>query len=155
MSVLETHIRRPLRMLLVAVALVGLAAGYCLGRAGGGGGGHASSSSRSYSSSHGSYSGQGDSGAVLILLLAVAAVLVYVAVQNAQLKAELSDKLTAVHHLTAELEQRDPLWNLQAMTTRVNEVFFKVQAAWAARDQDLARDCMSDQLYRRHKAQTD
>lgn len=153
MSVLETYIRRPLRMLLVAVALVGLAAGYCLGRAGGGGGGHASSSS--HSSSHGSYSGQGDSGAVLVLLLVVAAVLVCVAVQNAQLKAELSDKLTAVRHLTAELEQRDPLWNLRAMMTRVNEVFFKVQAAWTQRDQNLARDYMSDQLYRRHKAQTD
>jgi predicted lipid-binding transport protein (Tim44 family) len=92
---------------------------------------------------------------VLVLLLVVTAVLVYVAVQNAQLKAELSDKLTAVHRLTAELEQRDPLWNLQAMTSRVNEVFFKVQAAWVALNQNLARDCMSDQLYRRHKAQTD
>jgi hypothetical protein len=156
MSVLETRIQRPLRILLVAVALVGLAAGYCLGRAGGGGGGggHASSS-HSYSSSHGSYSGQGDIGAVLILLLVVATVLVYTLVQNAQLKTELSNKLTAVRHLTAELEQRDPLWNLQAMTTRVNEVFYKVQAAWTQCDQDLARDCMSDQLYRRHKAQTD
>ena len=146
--------QRPLGTLFGAVALVALAAGYCLGRAGGGGGGgHASS--HSYSSSHGSYSGQGDGGTVLILLLVVVAVLVYVAVQNFQLKAELKDKFTAVRNLTEELEKRDPLWNLQAMTSRVNEVFYKVQAAWTERNQELARDCMSDKLYHRHKTQTD
>ena len=142
-------------MLLGAVALVGLAAGYCLGRAGGGGG-HASSS-HSYSSSHGSYSGGAGSGgpAVLLLLLVIVVVLVAVVAQNYQLKKSLSEKFAVVRDLTAELEQRDPLWNLQAMTTRVNEVFYKVQAAWTQRNQDLARDCMSEKLYRRHKAQTD
>jgi hypothetical protein len=153
MNALQAHWSRPLSILFGAIALVGLAAGYCLGRAGGGGGGHAGSS-HSYSSSHGSYSSQGDGGVLLILLLVVVAVLVYTAVQNFQLKAELSNKFAAVRNLTAELEKRDPLWNLQAMTSRVNEVFYKVQAAWTERNQDLARDCMSDQLYHRHKAQT-
>lgn len=152
MRALETSIQRPLRVLMGAVALVELAASHCLGRAGGG---HASSS-YSYSSSHGSYSGQGDNGPmVMLLLLVLVAVLVYVVVQNLQLKAELNDRFAAVRALTAELEKRDPLWNLQTMTSRVNDVFFKVQAAWTQRNQDLARACMSDKLYRRHKAQTD
>lgn len=151
MNLPKPRLQRPLMTLLGAVALVGLAAGYCLGRAGGG---HASSS-HSYSNSHGSYSGQGDAGAVLILLLVVVAVLVCVAVQNYQLKTELSEKFKAVQNLTEELAKRDPLWNLQAMTSRVNEVFYKVQAAWTARNQELARDCMSDELYHRHKAKTD
>jgi predicted lipid-binding transport protein (Tim44 family) len=91
----------------------------------------------------------------MLLLLVVVAVLVVVMIQNRQLQAELNDKYLAVQNLTAELEKRDPLWNLQAMTSRVNEVFFKVQAAWTERNQDLVRDCMSDALYYRHKAQTD
>ncbi|RZK89251.1 MAG: Tim44 domain-containing protein [Hymenobacter sp.] len=153
MNLPKTHVQRLPGTLLGAIALVGLAAGYCLGRAGGGSG-HASSN-HSYSS-HGSYSGQGDGGAVfLLLLLGVVAVLVYLAVQNHQLKSELNEKFTAVRNLTEELAKQDPLWNLQTMTSRVNEVFYKVQAAWAARDQELARDCLSDKLYHRHKTQTD
>lgn len=156
MKTSETPVRRPLSILLGGIALVGLAAGYCLGRAGGGGGGGHASSSHGYSSSHGSYSGQGDNGLmVMVLIFVIVAMLVYVAVQNLQLKTELNDKFIAVRNLTAELEKRDPLWDLQTMTSRVNEVFFKVQAAWTERNQDLARDCMSDPLYYRHKAQTD
>jgi len=34
-------------------------------------------------------------------------------------------------------------------------VFFKVQQAWTARNQDIARDAMSQSLYERHKLQTD
>jgi len=156
MKASAASVRRSLSLLLGSIALVGLAAGYCLGRAGGGGGGGHASSSHSYSGSHGSYSGQGDNGpVVMLLLLVVVVVLVYVVVQNLQLKTELNEKFAAVRNLTAELEKRDPLWNLQTMTSRVNEVFFKVQAAWTQRNQDLARDCMSHQLYQRHKTQTD
>jgi predicted lipid-binding transport protein (Tim44 family) len=81
--------------------------------------------------------------------------LLYLAMQNHQLKAELSKKFAAVESLTAELSTTDPLWNLRTMTSRVNEVFFKVQAAWTERNQELARDCMSDKVYHRHKALTD
>ena len=88
-------------------------------------------------------------------MLVVVGVFVYVAWQNYQLKSELSEKFAAVKNLTEELEKQDPLWNLRTMKSRVNEVFFKVQAAWAERNQELARDCMSDKLYQRHKAQTD
>ncbi|RZL04614.1 MAG: hypothetical protein EOO62_20865, partial [Hymenobacter sp.] len=96
-----------------------------------------------------------DGAVFLILLLVVIAGLVYVAVQNQQLKAELSEKFAAVQTLTEELAKQDPLWNLRTMTSRVNEVFFKVQAAWTERNQELARGCLSDKLYRWHKTQTD
>jgi hypothetical protein len=39
--------------------------------------------------------------------------------------------------------------------SRVERVYFKVQEAWTARNQDIAEDCMSDALYCRHKLQTD
>jgi predicted lipid-binding transport protein (Tim44 family) len=41
------------------------------------------------------------------------------------------------------------------MQERVEEVFYRVQEAWAECNQDLARDCMTNSLYERHKSQTD
>jgi predicted lipid-binding transport protein (Tim44 family) len=57
--------------------------------------------------------------------------------------------------LTARLEAFDPMWNMDAISARVEETYFKVQEAWAARDQDIAKDYMSPRLYAKHKAQTD
>ena len=161
---MKTPIQRHLLGLVSTVAFVALAAGYCLGRAGGGGG-HASSSSHSYSSAHGyssfghgysSGSSGGDGGVVVLLaLLGAVGLVAYLMRQNQQYKAELAEKFRAVKDLTTELSQADPLWNLRKMTNRVNKVFFRVQQAWTERNQELARDCMSDRLYRRHKAMTD
>ncbi|HNY10660.1 MAG TPA: TIM44-like domain-containing protein [Candidatus Wallbacteria bacterium] len=38
---------------------------------------------------------------------------------------------------------------------RIREVFFKVEKAWAERDQRMASDCMSPRLYEKHKRDTD
>ena len=154
---MKTPIQRHLIGLVSTVAFVALAAGYCLGRAGGGGG-HASSSSHSYSSAHGYSSGSsgGDGSFVpLLALLGAVGLVAYLMRQNQQHKVELAEKFRAVKDLTNELSQADPLWNLRKMTSRVNKVFFRVQQAWTERNQELARDCMSDRLYRRHKALTD
>lgn len=154
---MKTRIQQHLVGILSTVAFVALAAGYCLGRAGGGGG-HASSSSHSYSSAHGYSSGSsgGDGGVVVLLaLLGAVGLVAYLMRQNQQYKAELAEKFRAVKDLTDELSQADPLWNLRKMTNRVNKIFFRVQQAWTERNQELARDCMSDRLYRRHKAMTD
>jgi hypothetical protein len=162
---MKTRIQQHLVGLVSTVAFVALAAGYCLGRAGGGGG-HASSSSHSYSSASHGYSGGGygyssgssggDGSFVLLLaLLGAVGLVAYLMRQNQQYKAELAEKFRAVKDLTKELSQADPLWNLRKMTIRVNKVFFRVQQAWTERNQELARDCMSDRIYRRHKALTD
>src|SRR5438132_876092 len=55
----------------------------------------------------------------------------------------------------AAIKAKDPNFDERAFTDRAQTTFFKVQQAWAARNQDLARDCMSDALYERHKMQTD
>lgn len=156
---MKTRVQQHLAGLVSTVALVALAAGYCLGRAGGGGGGGHASSSHSYSSvGHGYSSGSygGDSGFVLMLaLLGAAGLVAYLTWQNQQYKVELAEKFRAVKVLTEELSQADPLWNLRAMMSRVNTVFFRVQQAWTERNQETARPFMSDQLYVRHKALTD
>ncbi len=54
-----------------------------------------------------------------------------------------------------EIKKRDPNFDEHAFLDRAQTAFFKLQQAWTARDQDLARDVMSDALYERHKMQTD
>jgi hypothetical protein len=55
----------------------------------------------------------------------------------------------------AAIKAKDPNFDERAFLDRAQTTFFKIQQAWAARNQDLARDCMSDALYERHKMQTD
>jgi len=55
----------------------------------------------------------------------------------------------------AAIQKRDPNFSEAVFLDRAQTAFFKVQQAWAARNQDLARDVMSEALYQRHKLQTD
>lgn len=55
----------------------------------------------------------------------------------------------------AAIKQHDPNFDERVFLDRAQTAFFKLQHAWAARNQDLARDVMSDALYERHKIQTD
>lgn len=55
----------------------------------------------------------------------------------------------------AAIKARDPNFDEQAFIDRANTAFFKLQQAWTQRNQDLARDVMSEALYERHKMQTD
>jgi predicted lipid-binding transport protein (Tim44 family) len=55
----------------------------------------------------------------------------------------------------AAIKQHDPGFDERSFLDRAQTAFFKIQQAWMARNQDLARDVMSDALYERHKMQTD
>ena len=55
----------------------------------------------------------------------------------------------------AAIKARDPNFDEKVFLDRAETAFFKCQQAWAARNQDLARDVMTDTLYERHKMQTD
>ena len=55
----------------------------------------------------------------------------------------------------AAIKAKDPNFDERAFLDRAQTSFFKIQQAWAARNQDVARECMSDALYERHKMQTD
>ena len=57
--------------------------------------------------------------------------------------------------LISQIEKFDSSWNLNKIKSRVEIAFFKIQEAWMARDQDIAKDYMSQRLYLKHKAQTD
>ena len=49
----------------------------------------------------------------------------------------------------------DRAWDPDVIKHRIKVVYFKVQEAWTARDQRIAKDCLSEKLYDEHKRQTD
>ena len=55
----------------------------------------------------------------------------------------------------SKIKARDPNFDERAFLDRAQTAFFKIQQAWTQRNQDVARDVMSDALYERHKMQTD
>jgi hypothetical protein len=67
----------------------------------------------------------------------------------------LARKSRQAQALLARLADANGTWQHEALQRRIKEVYVKVQKAWTARNQDLAKDSVSDQLYQRHKAQTD
>lgn len=49
----------------------------------------------------------------------------------------------------------DACWNPDSLKDRIKFVYFKVQEAWMARDQNIAMNCLSKKLFQDHKRQTD
>jgi hypothetical protein len=131
--ILKTNKKYIKTLLLV---LFVFSAGYLLARAGGGGG------------------RLGGSGGPLTTFLAYILApffLIYIAVSSALLER----KRNKAKHLIQKLETEDAIWNHRKMMARIDEVFLKVQIAWTERNQDLAKDYMSDRIYAKHKIQTD
>lgn len=57
--------------------------------------------------------------------------------------------------LLEKISKQDEAWSPAAIKARIEETYFMVQQAWKERNQDLARQYMSDRLYQKHKLQTD
>lgn len=118
-------------LLLVALFI----SDFCLARAGGGG-------------------SVGGSNGILVVILAFILApffLIYAAIVTVILRR----KTRKAKKMIAEISRKDKLWNYRSMIARVEEVYFKVQKAWAERNQNLARECMSDRIFEKHKFQTD
>jgi hypothetical protein len=124
------HNRLGLAWIIVGALLL-LAPEIALGRAGGGGGGH----------------GKGS----WLNLVMLPILLIYSAIITHQVRK----KSKACNDLLARIGKQDPAWDPDSIKHRVEQVFFKVQQAWMARDQNLAKDCMSNAIFEKHKLQTD
>ncbi len=57
--------------------------------------------------------------------------------------------------LLQQISEKDPVWEIDRIKARIEETYFKVQEAWRERNQDIAREYMSQRLYNKHKLQTD
>ena len=84
-------------------------------------------------------------------IIALPLMLIYAAI----ITFKVREKSRACQELLARLKKLDPAWDLDAIQRRVSQVFFKVQQAWMERDQNIAKDCMSQAIFDKHKMQTD
>jgi preprotein translocase subunit SecG len=117
-----------------------------LARAGGGGSFSGGGSSYSSGSSGGSDGPAAFWGIVLSpIFFAFSGIATYVA-RKKHLQAKA---------LAEQIAQQDKIWDLSHIKARIEETYFKVQIAWRERDQEIAREYMSDRLYNKHKLQTD
>ena len=53
------------------------------------------------------------------------------------------------------LSKHDSTWNLNNIKKDIEETFYMIQIAWRERNQDFAKEFMSDYMYERLKLQTD
>jgi preprotein translocase subunit YajC len=121
---------------LLTTILFLIFANYCLARAGGGGG-----------------IGGGGGGILTTILAFILAP--FFLIYSIIVSIKLTHRNNKVQDLTAELAKGDKIWNHRNMMATVEQVFFKVQEAWMERNQDLAKDVMSERIYQKHKMQTD
>jgi predicted lipid-binding transport protein (Tim44 family) len=76
-------------------------------------------------------------------------------VDESELPAAKAGAAQTVRAGLAQIKERDQNFDENVFLDRAQTAFFKIQQAWEARNQDLARDVMTDSLYQRHKLQTD
>lgn len=121
---------KTLGILLLALTIMALIPPDVWARAGGGG-------------------GRGGGGILALILypffLIYSAIATYIACKKNKECKDLVDRLS----------RKDPGWNMNNIKGQVETAYFKVQQAWTERNQDLARDYVSDRLYNLHKSQTD
>jgi predicted lipid-binding transport protein (Tim44 family) len=119
----------PARHHWLATLLLCLPAGEALARAGGGGGG-------------------GPLGKLWLVLLPI--LILYSAVLGVLVFHKNREARAALKKAS-----RDPFWNPDAIQDRIEHVYFRVQEAWTKADQGLARDCLSERIFEKHRMQTD
>ncbi len=138
------------RYLNIAYLLLGVCllifADDALARAGGGGSFSGGGSSYSSGSSGGSDAVATFWAIVLSpIFMILSGIATYVA-RSKHLQAKALAELIA---------QQDKVWDLNHIKARIEETYFKVQIAWRERDQEIAKEYMSERLYTKHKLQTD
>ncbi|MGE5474977.1 MAG: Tim44 domain-containing protein [Ignavibacteriales bacterium] len=89
-------------------------------------------------------------GGILTLIL-----LPFLLIYSAILTHQVSKKNKEAKELLERLSQYDSSWDINNIKHNIETAFFKIQEAWMERNQDMARDYLSDSLYEKHKMQTD
>ena len=126
----------------------------------GGGGGYSSGggSSSSYSSS--TYSGSSGGGSTTFILfdaIVIALVIGALVVATRHARRQHAERLHARKMRSlecfAQLEARDPRFNLATFTKRIEAAFLQIQEAWSNQDLRSVRGFMSDGLYERFSVQ--
>lgn len=126
----KPRISIPALRIIVAVLLCAFICHDALARAGGGGG--------------------GSGGGILTLIL-----LPFFLIYSAIVTHLVIKKSRECENLLKVAATRDSAWKANAIKSRIEQAFFKIQEAWMERNQDIAKEYMSERLYAKHKMQTD
>lgn len=123
----------------------------------GGGGGH-SGGGGSHGSSHGRYYGPATPfenfiGTVCVGLFGLSFLLI--GLGNLNFYRLLRKKSGESAEILARIKNSDPSWDPDHIRDRVRKTYFSLQRAWMARNQDMAKEFMSEKLYVSHKMMTD
>ena len=94
--------------------------------------------------------GGGKGGGLLYIIL-----LPFLIIYSAIITYLIAKKNKKCKSLLQRLERSERSWDLDRIKAQIEVAYFKIQEAWMKRDQEIARDYMSERLYAKHKAQTD
>lgn len=93
--------------------------------------------------------GGGALGWLEIILIPI--IIIYMVIITYYLRKRHSE----AKNLANKIERQDPIWSEGKIKYDVEKTFYMIQEAWMERNQDIAKDYMSESLYNTHKAQTD
>lgn len=122
------------------------------GSGGGGGGGGGGGSSSHHSGTSGRYNGRSNPISSIISLgmffcISSAGVIIF--------KVRLSKKKIKSISTIKNLGKNDYNWDYDKMKDDIEKAFYKIQDAWMERNQDIAKEFMSEKLYVRHRSKTE
>ena len=155
MSEIKHFVKRavPIILLILAINIPSNAfarAGGGGGSGGGGGGGGGGGSTSHHSGSTGGYRRSNPIASIINLgmffCISSAGVIVF--------KVQLSKKKMKSISAIKGLSKSDYNWDYKKMKSDIEEAFYKIQDAWMERDQDIAKEYMSEKLYARHSSKT-
>jgi len=144
---------------IVLILVLLYATGDVFARAGGGGGHSGGGGSHSYSSGrHGHYRRPATAlenfiGSVCIGLFGLSFLMI--GLGNLNLYRLINKKSGEASGMLNRIKNADPSWDPDRIRDRVRKTYFSVQRAWMARNQDIAKEFMSEKLYAKHKIMTD
>lgn len=141
-----------LMILLMSILLPSTLAFARAGGGGGGGGGGGRSSSSSHTSSGGSTR---TSPIGFIVFVGFGILTVGGGAAGIKHTANVKQKKHQSKIAMKEFAKLDKAWDYDRIISNIDEAFYKIQYAWTERNQDLAKEYMSENLYRLHKSKTE
>ena len=125
-------------------------------RAGGGRSSSAHSSSSHSSSYHSSSSSNGTSEhptlieTIIIVVIIIAVIIIAkIVIRNIRLAKKKYKNIEAMDSLS----KLDSKWNYDNINRDIKDAFYMIQISWKERNEDFAREYMSDYMYCKHKLQ--
>ena len=148
--------RNPIKMILIALLVLTINGPLvAFARAGGGGGGGSSGGGGGGGSTGSTHSRSSRKSSPIENIISFGLFAVAASAGTIVLKVKLGKKKAKTISAIKDLSKSDNNWNYKNIKQDIEGAFYKVQTAWMERNQDLAKEYMSDELYTKHRTQTE